>query len=65
MWSCGKHLPENTPYLAVLEDNADDEYYYTKMKVRVWLEGSDRECVKLLDGQKFIMKFEFDSGSGE
>ena len=65
MWSCGNHLPDNTPYLAVLQDNAGDEYFYTKMKVRVWLEGSDRECVKLLDGQKFIMKFEFDSGSGE
>ena len=65
MWSCGKHLPGNAPYLATIDAGAGDELGYTKMKVRVWLEGHDRECVSLLDGQKFTMKFQFDSGSGE
>ena len=65
MWSCGKHLPEDAPYLATVVAGTGDGYFYTKMRVRVWLEGYDRECVRLLDGQKFKMKFEFNSGSGE
>lgn len=65
MWSCDEHLPENAPYLTAIEAGTDGDFGYAKMKIRVWLEGHDRECVSLLMGQKFTMKFQFDSGSGE
>ena len=65
MWSCGEHMPENAPYLTTIEGGTDGDFGYAKMKIRVWLEGHDRECVSLIQGQKFTMKFQFDSGSGE
>lgn len=58
----GQNLPEEAPILLSLdtrkEDSADIHYYKT-MKVKVWLEGNDRECVKLLNSQKFKIKLEF------
>lgn len=65
MWSCGKHMPANAPYLTTIEGASGGDFGYAKVKVKVWLEGHDRECVSLVKGQKFTMKFQFDSGSGE
>lgn len=65
MWSCDGELPQNAPCLLKInvEDGAD--FGYNTMKIRVWLEGHDRECVSLLGRQKFTMNFQFHAEKGE
>lgn len=58
MWSCGKHLPEDAPQL--LEFKLGDQQVAEKrIKIKMWLEGYDRECVSQTSGQRFTMHFEF------
>ena len=59
MWSNGEHMPANAPSLLTLNELGEDSLYYKTLKVKVWLEGHDRECVSLLSGQKFTMKLQF------
>ena len=65
MWSNGQGLPHNAPSLLTVDVSGEDDLYYKRMKVRVWLEGHDRECVSLLSGQKFTVKLQFTSQEGE
>lgn len=65
MWSNGNNLPENAPSLLRMVVDESDNLATKKMKVRVWLEGYDRECVSQLNGKKFTMKFQFITGKGE
>lgn len=65
MWSCGKDLPVNAPSLLTLSASEGDNFQIKKMKVKVWLEGYDRECVSQLSGQKFTMKLHFSTERGE
>jgi hypothetical protein len=65
MWSSGEELPENAPSLLTLQLADGDTLGNKRMKIKVWLEGHDRECVSLLAGQKFTMKFEFTATKGE
>lgn len=58
MWSNGQ-LPSNAPAVVKLDIHRDDGHYYKQVKIRVWLEGHDRECVSLVSGQKFTMKLQF------
>lgn len=59
MWSCGKNMPQNAPSLLKIEVPAGEEAGYKRMKIRVWLEGSDRECVSQISNQKFTLDFQF------
>jgi hypothetical protein len=59
MWSNGQKLPANAPAILRLNELGEDGNFYKKIKVKVWLEGHDRECVSLLSGQKFAMKLQF------
>lgn len=59
MWSNGEHLPADLPSVVTMDVQSDDDLYYKTVKVKVWLEGYDRECVSLLNGQKFTMKLKF------
>ncbi len=67
MWTNGGHLPENAPYVVKFEeeDLAEDGIYYKKIKIKVWIEGHDRECVNLLSGEKFIVMLKFITPEGE
>lgn len=65
VWSCGQDLPENTPALFTIDVPEGADFGYKKMKIRVWLEGHDRECVNLLGRQKFTMNFQFNAEEGE
>lgn len=65
MWSDGENLPENAPSLLTIHREAGEFLGVRKMKIRVWLEGYDRECVSLLSGQEFTMKFQFHASKGE
>ena len=65
LWSCGQELPENAPALLKIEVPEGAAFGYKKMKIRVWLEGHDRECVNLLGRQKFTMNFQFNAERGE
>ncbi|MBE6984547.1 MAG: hypothetical protein E7434_02820 [Ruminococcaceae bacterium] len=59
MWSNGQQLPEDAPCLLKLDTIGEDNHFHKTMKVKVWLEGYDRECVSQLSGQKFTIKLEF------
>ena len=59
MWSNGENLPADMPLLLTVDSLGEDDLYYKSIKVRVWLEGHDRECVSLLHGQRFTMKLQF------
>ena len=59
MWSNGQNLPDNAPSVLTVDSLGEDNLFYKKLKVKVWLEGHDRECVSLLSGQKFTMKLQF------
>lgn len=65
MWSSGNKLPENAPALLKFSASDGASLASKRLKVKVWLEGYDRECVNLLNGQKFTMKFQFDADKGE
>lgn len=65
LWSCGEHMPENAPSLINIRADQADGMGYNRVKIKVWLEGYDRECVSLVRGQKFTMKFQFSSERGE
>jgi hypothetical protein len=65
MWSNGENLPENAPSLLTIRRGEGELLGVRKMKIKVWLEGYDRECVSLLSGQKFTMKFQFHASKGE
>ena len=59
LWTNGRNMPDNVPSILTLDNLGEDDHYHKKLKVKVWLEGYDRECVKLLSGQKFTMKLQF------
>lgn len=59
MWSNGKRLPDNAPPILTAEAKGEDNNFYNKLKIKVWLEGHDRECVRLLSGQKFSIMLRF------
>ena len=59
MWSNGEKLPADAPSVVTMDVRSDDDLFYKSVKVKVWLEGYDRECVSLLSGQKFTMKLKF------
>lgn len=59
MWSNGQNMPANAPSLLTVDSSGEDAHFYKSLKVKVWLEGYDRECVSLLSGQKFTMKLHF------
>ncbi len=59
MWSNGQNMPANAPSILTVDTAGEDNHFYGKIKVKVWLEGYDRECVSLLSGQKFTMKLQF------
>ena len=61
MWSNGNNLPDNAPSLLTIDGSGEDKNFYSRIKVKVWLEGHDRECVSLLSGQKFTLKLQFDA----
>ena len=67
MWSNGQNLPENAPptFSFGKNDGGDDGLFYKTIRVVVWLEGHDRECVSRLSGEKFIVKLEFITSEGE
>ena len=65
MWTNGENMPSNAPSILKLDVAGEDNLYYKKMKVKVWIEGHDRECVSLLSGQRFAMKLHFDAQKGE
>ena len=68
LWSNGKNLPKNAPYVLKFTESdldAKDELYYKSIKVKIWIEGHDRECVSLLSGEKFIVMLEFTTPEGE
>jgi len=64
MWSSGNNLPENAPSLLNFELGEGESLATKRLKVKVWLEGYDRECVSLLGGQSFTMKFKFIADKG-
>ena len=59
MWSNGQNMPADAPSVLTVEAFGEDDYYYKSLRVKVWLEGHDRECVSLLSGQKFTIKLQF------
>ena len=62
LWSNGANMPENAPSLLTVDAyNEDDKLNYKQLKIRVWLEGHDRECVSLLNGQRFTMQLQFNA----
>lgn len=65
MWSSEGELPLNAPILLSVGSDEGTEPEVKRMKIKVWLEGHDRECVSLLSGQRFTMKFEFNATKGE
>lgn len=65
MWSNGQSLPDDAPPVSTFDVSDEDNLFYKKLKVRVWLEGYDRECVSLLNGQKFTMSLQFIAKKGE
>lgn len=65
MWTNGENVPSNSPAILKLDVLGEDEFYYKTIKIRVWIEGYDRECVSLLSGQRFAMKLEFAAQKGE
>lgn len=65
LWSCGQDLPENTPALLRIDVPEGAEFGSKTIRIRVWLEGHDRECVNLLGRQKFTMNFQFNAERGE
>ena len=61
MWSCTDCLPDDAPVLLSITLPQSRTVADKKMKVRVWLEGYDRECVGRLSGQEFTMNFHFNA----
>lgn len=65
MWSNGENMPSDAPSLLRINVSEGENFGQNRMKVKVWLEGYDRECVSLLSGQKFTMKLQFNAQEGE
>ena len=59
MWTNGANMPENAPSVLTVDASDEDELFRKRIKVKVWLEGHDRECVSLLNGQRFTMTLKF------
>lgn len=59
MWSNGQNMPDNAPSVLTVDTSGEDNHFYKRLKLRVWLEGHDRECVSLLSGQKFTLNLQF------
>ena len=55
----GQNLPQNAPPVFTWDEANEDGIYYKSVKVKVWLEGHDRECVSQLNGQMFTIKLKF------
>lgn len=65
MWTCGEHMPTNAPVLARVAVPEGETLGYTNIKIKVWIEGHDRECVTLAYGQRFTMNLQFSTTKGE
>ena len=65
MWSSADELPADAPSLMTLSLSEGETMVSKRLKIKVWLEGHDRECVSQLAGQSFTMKFEFSATKGE
>jgi len=65
MWSNGQNLPADAPSVLTVDGSGEDNLVYKRLKIKVWLEGYDRECVSLLSGQKFTMKLKFNAQEAE
>lgn len=61
MWSSGEQLPQNAPSIMTIRVPEGEVYGYNRLKIRVWLEGYDRECVSQIGSQKFTMNFQFNA----
>ncbi len=61
MWSNGQYLPDNIPSILTVDSSGEDDHLYKRLKIKVWLEGYDRECVSLLSGQRFTLKLQFNA----
>ena len=59
MWTNGQSMPADAPAILTVDGSGEDNHYCKRLKVKVWLEGHDRECVSLLSGQRFTMKLRF------
>ncbi len=59
MWTNGQNMPVNSPSVLTLDAFGQDGHFHKSLKVKVWLEGYDRECVSLLSGQKFTINLQF------
>ena len=64
-WGDLQVFPENPPAVlkfkeADLTTSVDGKTCYEKkLKVRIWIEGHDRECISLISGQRFEIKLKF------
>ena len=58
MWSCGNDLPADAPALLNFRLNGQS-MSEKRLKIKVWLEGTDRECVSQISGERFTMYFQF------
>ena len=65
LWSNGENLPQDAPAAVTVDEPGKDGLYYKKLKVKIWIEGHDRECVSALSGDKFIVKLEFRTAEGD
>lgn len=65
MWTNGENMPSDAPALLTLDTLGEEDLYYKKLKIRVWIEGYDRECVSLLSGQRFALNLSFFAQKGE
>lgn len=65
MWTNGENVPSDSPAILKLDELGEEDMYYKTVKIKVWIEGYDRECVSLLSGQRFAMKLEFAAQKGE
>lgn len=55
----GQNLPTDVPPVLTVDELYEDGHFHKSVKVRVWLEGCDRECVSKLSGQQFTIKLQF------
>ena len=60
----GQNLPENAPSIFTWGKADENGIFYKNVKVKIWLEGHDEECVSQLIGQKFRIMLKFTIAPG-
>lgn len=65
MWTNGENMPSNAPSILTMDTLGEEDFYYKRLKIRVWIEGYDRECVSLLSGERFTINLSFNAQKGE